>query len=182
MMQGNPMHALGESVSFGRFTNEPLSWEKWSAFSNKKYVEEAARFAQPGSVAAKAAFFEAHYKRIAAQKALALLEQESAAAKAESLEAGVDYTAAADDDDKNAVIFNSEFDGANDIKESSVAVVNGNEGKGDKNCVTFSENIDSASCSEGSGTPQMEKPLLKVIFCIFVAHFCDLFCMLRFLW
>lgn len=77
--QGNGhMEALGDSVSFGRFMNESLSWEKWSTFSHKKYVEEAESYSKPGSVAQKKAFFEAHYKRKAAQKAAA--EQESAAA------------------------------------------------------------------------------------------------------
>ncbi|KAI3670103.1 hypothetical protein L6452_41733 [Arctium lappa] len=82
---GNHVHALGDSVSFGRFTSESLAWEKWSAFSNKRYVEEAKSYAQPGSVAQKKAFFEAHYKRVAAQKAAAaaaLLEQETATATA----------------------------------------------------------------------------------------------------
>ncbi|XP_016561661.1 protein WVD2-like 7 isoform X1 [Capsicum annuum] len=73
--QGNPMHALGESISFGRFMSESLDWEKWSTFSHRRYVEEAERYAKPGSVAQKKAFFEAHYKKIAAQKAAALLEQ-----------------------------------------------------------------------------------------------------------
>lgn len=80
---GNHVHALGDSVSFGRFTSESLAWEKWSAFSHKRYVEEAKSYAQPGSVAQKKAFFEAHYKRVAAQKAAAaaaLLEQETATA------------------------------------------------------------------------------------------------------
>lgn len=74
-IQGNPVHALGESISFGRFVSESLDWEKWSTFSHKRYVEEAERYAKPGSVAQKKAFFEAHYKKIAAQKAAALLEQ-----------------------------------------------------------------------------------------------------------
>ncbi|XP_047947891.1 uncharacterized protein LOC125193963 [Salvia hispanica] len=79
--QGNHMHALGESISFGRFTADSLSWERWSTFPHKKYVEEAESYAKPGSVAQKKAFFEAHYKRIAAQRAAAaaLLEQENAA-------------------------------------------------------------------------------------------------------
>ncbi|KAL3526346.1 hypothetical protein ACH5RR_011002 [Cinchona calisaya] len=81
--QGNPMHALGESVSFGRFMSESLAWEKWSTFSHNRYVEEAERYAQPGSVAQKKAFFEAHYKRIAAKKAAALLEQANSPAAAE---------------------------------------------------------------------------------------------------
>ncbi|XP_073147119.1 uncharacterized protein [Henckelia pumila] len=63
------LQVLGDSVSFGRFMNEPLSWEKWSTFSHKKYVEEAESYSRPGSVAQKKAFFEAHYKRKAAQKA-----------------------------------------------------------------------------------------------------------------
>lgn len=77
--QENPMHAFGDSISFGRFMSESLSWEKWSTFSQKSYVEEAERYAQPGSVAEKKAFFEAHYKSIAAKKAAALLEQATAA-------------------------------------------------------------------------------------------------------
>ncbi|KAE8021400.1 hypothetical protein FH972_007294 [Carpinus fangiana] len=78
--EGNPIHALGQSISFGRFMSESLAWEKWSSFSHNRYVEEAERYARPGSVAQKKAFFEAHYKKIAAQKAAALLEQENAAA------------------------------------------------------------------------------------------------------
>ncbi|XP_017238702.1 protein WVD2-like 7 [Daucus carota subsp. sativus] len=88
--QMNPLHALGESVSFGRFmTDSSLSWEKWSAFTQNRHVEEAERYAQPGSVAEKKAFFEAHYKRIAAaKKAAALLEQENAAKNADETELG----------------------------------------------------------------------------------------------
>ncbi|XP_030544720.1 uncharacterized protein LOC115751125 isoform X2 [Rhodamnia argentea] len=74
--EGNPIHALGQSVSFGRFVSEEsLSWEKWSSFSRKRYVEEAEKYSRPGSVAEKKAFFEAHYKKLAEKKAAALLEQ-----------------------------------------------------------------------------------------------------------
>ncbi|KAK2420397.1 pentatricopeptide repeat-containing protein [Trifolium repens] len=78
----NTNHALGQSVSFGRFMTESLAWEKWSSFSHNRYVEEAERFSKPGSVAQKKAFFEAHYKKLAAQKAAAaaLLEQQNNAA------------------------------------------------------------------------------------------------------
>ena len=75
-MQGNPIQALGQSVSFGRFmSEESLSWEKWSSFSRRRYVEEAEKYSRPGSVAEKKAFFEAHYKKMAEKKAAALLEQ-----------------------------------------------------------------------------------------------------------
>jgi hypothetical protein len=60
---------LEVSVSFGRFENDSLSWEKWSAFSPNKYLDEVEKFATPGSVAEKKAYFEAHYKKIAARKA-----------------------------------------------------------------------------------------------------------------
>ncbi|CAJ1940002.1 unnamed protein product [Sphenostylis stenocarpa] len=67
--------ALHVSVSFGRFENDSLSWEKWSAFSPNKYLEEVEKCATPGSVAQKKAYFEAHYKNVAARKA-ELLAQE----------------------------------------------------------------------------------------------------------
>ncbi|XP_015579522.1 protein WVD2-like 7 isoform X1 [Ricinus communis] len=73
--EDNPIHTLGQSISFGRFMSESLAWEKWSSFSHNRYVEEAERFSRPGSVAQKKAFFEAHYKNLAARKAAALLEQ-----------------------------------------------------------------------------------------------------------
>lgn len=60
-----------ESVSFGRFATESLAWDRWSSFTNKRYVEEAAKHSQPGLVAKKKAFFEAYYKK------KALLEQEN---------------------------------------------------------------------------------------------------------
>lgn len=56
------------SVSFGRFENDALSWEKWSSFSPNKYLDEAGSLSTPGSVAQKKAYFEAHYKKIATQK------------------------------------------------------------------------------------------------------------------
>lgn len=57
--------------------SESLSWEKWSSFSQNRYIEEAHRYSRPGSVAQKKAFFEAHYKKLAAQRAAALLEQQA---------------------------------------------------------------------------------------------------------
>ncbi|KAE8716516.1 putative Formin-like protein 8 [Hibiscus syriacus] len=73
MGSSNP--ALEVSVSFGRFENDSLSWEKWSTFSPNKYLEEVEKCATPGSVAQKKAYFEEHYKKIAARKA-ELLTQE----------------------------------------------------------------------------------------------------------
>nr|XP_043639655.1 protein WVD2-like 7 [Erigeron canadensis] len=82
MVQGNHVHALGESITFGRFTSKSLDCENWLSVPQKSYVEEAKSYTQPGSVAEKKAFFDAYYKRLAAQKAAAaaLLEQEREAA------------------------------------------------------------------------------------------------------
>ncbi|XP_010551458.1 PREDICTED: protein WVD2-like 7 isoform X2 [Tarenaya hassleriana] len=66
---------LQVSVSFGRFENDSLSWEKFSAFSPNKYLEEVEKCKTPGSVAQKKAYFEAHYKKIAERKA-ELMDQE----------------------------------------------------------------------------------------------------------
>lgn len=70
------MCALGESISFGRYMSEPLAWEKWSTFSNNRYLEEAEKSSRPGSVAKMKAYFEAHYRKIDAKKQAAL-EQEN---------------------------------------------------------------------------------------------------------
>ncbi|KAJ4902518.1 protein WVD2-like 7 [Raphanus sativus] len=56
--QDNTNRALSQSVSFGRFTTENLEWGKWSSFSHNKYVDEAEKYSQPGSVAQKKAFFD----------------------------------------------------------------------------------------------------------------------------
>ncbi|XP_010514441.1 PREDICTED: uncharacterized protein LOC104790389 [Camelina sativa] len=73
--EDNTLHALSQSISFGKFMTENLEWGKWSSFSHKKYVEEAEKYSRPGSVAQKKAFFEAHYKRIAEAKKAATEEQ-----------------------------------------------------------------------------------------------------------
>ncbi|CAI9092807.1 OLC1v1028144C1 [Oldenlandia corymbosa var. corymbosa] len=68
--------SLQVSVSFGKYESDSLSWEKWSSFSPNKYLEEVEKCKTPGSVAQKKAYFEAHYKKIAAKKT-EQLEQES---------------------------------------------------------------------------------------------------------
>lgn len=60
--------------------SESLAWEKWSTFSHNRYLEEAEKFSKPGSVAQKRAYFEAHYKKKAAERAAALVEEANAAA------------------------------------------------------------------------------------------------------
>ncbi|KAK4774573.1 hypothetical protein SAY86_009508 [Trapa natans] len=88
--KSNPIDALGQSVSLGRFTSESLSWEKWSTFSQKRYVEEAERYSQPGSVAEKKAFFEARYKKMAEKKAETTLQEQTNAAAGDSTSNNMD--------------------------------------------------------------------------------------------
>ncbi|KAH9606862.1 hypothetical protein KSS87_020270 [Heliosperma pusillum] len=65
-----------QSVSFGRFELDSLCWEKWSTFPTNKYLDEVEKCSTPGSVAQKKAYFEAHYKSIAARRAELLMDQE----------------------------------------------------------------------------------------------------------
>ncbi|XP_058087292.1 protein WVD2-like 7 isoform X2 [Magnolia sinica] len=51
------------SISFGRFEEESLSWERRSSFSHNRYLEEVKKYSRPGSVIEKKAYFEAHFKR-----------------------------------------------------------------------------------------------------------------------
>ncbi|KAL9246441.1 hypothetical protein vseg_019976 [Gypsophila vaccaria] len=67
---------LQQSVSFGRFERDSLCWERWSTFPTNKYLDEVEKCSTPGSVAQKKAYFEAHYKMIAARRAELLLDQE----------------------------------------------------------------------------------------------------------
>ncbi|KAI3720384.1 hypothetical protein L6452_21300 [Arctium lappa] len=67
--EGDPLRALTTSISFGRFMTEPLDWERWSSFSHNRTLEDVQKYSRPGVVAEKKAFFEAHYKKIAAKKA-----------------------------------------------------------------------------------------------------------------
>ncbi|KAG7973735.1 hypothetical protein I3843_06G011500, partial [Carya illinoinensis] len=57
----DPLHS--GSISFGRFENEALSWERRSSFSHNRYHEEVEKCSKPGSVIEKKAYFEAHFKK-----------------------------------------------------------------------------------------------------------------------
>ncbi|XP_019165025.1 PREDICTED: protein WVD2-like 7 [Ipomoea nil] len=59
--QADSLHS--GSISFGRFKNEDLCWERRSSFSHNRYLEEVERYSKPGSVIEKKAILEAHFKR-----------------------------------------------------------------------------------------------------------------------
>ncbi|KAM6589507.1 hypothetical protein CsatA_012112 [Cannabis sativa] len=104
--EGDPCRVLGESISFGRFMSEPLAWEKWSAFTQNRYLEEVERYSKPGSVAEKKAYFEAHYKKKAAERAAALLE----AANVETTYEAVTESVVNEEKNCNVSSMDSEFE------------------------------------------------------------------------
>ncbi|XP_038996918.1 protein WVD2-like 7 isoform X2 [Hibiscus syriacus] len=165
--EGNPV--LGQSISFGRFMSESLSWDKWSTFSHNKYVEEAERYARPGSVAQKKAFFEAHYKTLAARKAAALLEQAKNSAtinatetEAQGPETGSIYECKETNsefvkiENRNMGILAASVDEPQVLLENNMK----NQSFEKSEVVCKAEIIDNKELELSEGT-QMEKPLLK---------------------
>ncbi|KAF5746507.1 hypothetical protein HS088_TW06G00678 [Tripterygium wilfordii] len=128
--------ALTESISFGRFMSESLAWEKWSTFSQNRYLEEVEKFSKPGSVAQKKAYFEAHYKKKAAMREAALLEKENTApdripeseiAETCSHSSVVDYLAAAKShldvkEQEESEVFNNEMHHSADLNACSSSI------------------------------------------------------------
>ncbi|CAN4121692.1 unnamed protein product [Withania somnifera] len=51
------------SISFGRFENESLCWERRSSFTHNWYLEEVEKYSKPGSVTEKKAYFEERFRR-----------------------------------------------------------------------------------------------------------------------
>ncbi|EHA8586412.1 putative protein WVD2-like 7 [Cocos nucifera] len=74
----NLASALGGSISFGKYLSESLDWGKWSSFSHNRYLEDVEKYSKPGSVAQKKAYFEAHYRNMAARKSVSVLDHENA--------------------------------------------------------------------------------------------------------
>ncbi|KAG9139260.1 hypothetical protein Leryth_011269 [Lithospermum erythrorhizon] len=71
--QADPLHS--GSISFGRFENESLCWERRSSFSHNRYLEDAEKYSRPGSVNEKKAYFEAHFRRRALMKQASSVSQ-----------------------------------------------------------------------------------------------------------
>lgn len=184
--------------------SESLAWEKWSTFSHNRYVEEAERYSRPGSVAQKKAFFEAHYKKIAAQKAAALLEQANAASNNETAEKVTNNISTHDSeiaipnsndfiDQQNVV--DTPYTAAHSVFKDNEYGSNAENGQSESRFVDkadlvsekhfFVDNsleveqsnqlrdVDNRSLTETEvvGSPQMERPLLRVPHLIYVHEF-----------
>ncbi|PHT29137.1 hypothetical protein CQW23_31256 [Capsicum baccatum] len=51
------------SISFGRFENEALCWERRSSFTHNRYLKEVEKYYKTGSVTKKKAYFEELFRR-----------------------------------------------------------------------------------------------------------------------
>ncbi|XP_054803195.1 protein WVD2-like 7 isoform X2 [Prosopis cineraria] len=167
--QSNPIHSLGQSISFGRFMSESLSWEKWSSFSHNRYVEEAERYSRPGSVAQKKAFFEAHYKKLAAQRAAALLDQQanSAASNNDNSQTTTPNVKLVVDEKTGFKILNSQPDTLGSNRDPSVSETENQPSVGKSEKVELQSQLQNVACKRGvreklSETPPVTAPeLLK---------------------
>ncbi|GMN42658.1 hypothetical protein TIFTF001_011870 [Ficus carica] len=164
--EGNPIHALGQSISFGRFMSESLAWEKWSTFSHNRYVEEAERFSRPGSVAQKKAFFEAHYKNLAARKAAALLEQANVASSGSASDQSSDENPVPDSDspvsNSEAVVVGEQVTVGSSVVDQANIGVDSNDAKTDDSQQTVSvdqnvKKVEFSSQKEVKDTDLNEK-------------------------
>lgn len=115
---------LEVSVSFGKFGNDSLSWEKFSSFSPNKYLEEVEKCATPGSVAQKKAYFESHYKKIAERRADIIMEQEKQLERNASFWSSVQYRGDTNSENYGSMMIESSgcngFSGESTLEEDNL--------------------------------------------------------------
>ncbi|KAF3622764.1 putative auxin efflux carrier component 3-like [Capsicum annuum] len=99
------------SISFGRFENEALCWERRSSFTHNKYLEEVEKCSKPGSVTEKKAYFEERFRR------RALLSQSSS-----DCQNGADSQASYDGPENTD--YEGDFEHVNEIGHSTRFVEN----------------------------------------------------------
>ncbi|MBA0788133.1 hypothetical protein Gotri_027385, partial [Gossypium trilobum] len=63
------------SISFGRYADDSIAWEKRSVFTYNRCEEELQKFQAPGFVAQKTAYFNEFYKRVGVVEALPAHQQ-----------------------------------------------------------------------------------------------------------
>ncbi|PHT61125.1 hypothetical protein T459_35026 [Capsicum annuum] len=99
------------SISFGRFENEALCWERRSSFTQNRYLEEVEKCIKPGSVTEKRAYFEELFRR------RALLSQSSS-----DCQDGADSQA--NNDGSENTDYEGDFEHVNEIGHSACFVEN----------------------------------------------------------
>ncbi|CAL9248629.1 unnamed protein product [Arabidopsis halleri] len=159
-----PNRVLTESVSFGRFANETLAWERWSAFTQNRYLEEVERFTKPGSVAQKKAFFEAHFKNRASGRV-------TQAKKIEEVKTGDEIVCEIPkdilvDSEVTLVVSNGEVDETTDVKTGEVenlksVVVLEDNGLDEENSTSLSKERPP-SCSGSKISSSKLKPSVVI--------------------
>ncbi|CAN4124054.1 unnamed protein product [Withania somnifera] len=100
------------SISFGRFENESLCWERRSSFTHNRYLEEVEKYSKPGSVTEKKAYFEERFRR------RALLSQSSS-----EWQNGTESQASENDGPENTG-YEGDFEHVNEIGHSAHFVAN----------------------------------------------------------
>lgn len=155
VLQAGSRRFLTESVSFGRFASESLQWEKWSAFTQNRYLEEIERFTKPGSVAQKKAFFEAHFKNRASGRATKTNMEEVCVKSSDEIVREVRKDKLVDSEvplvENNGMIIKEEVSSA-DVESVAPSVSVIDETTGVQNGEvkdTSVENIDSVAVPEG---------------------------------
>ncbi|KAM3203846.1 hypothetical protein P3L10_031472 [Capsicum annuum] len=99
------------SISFGRFENEALCWERRSSFTHNRYLEEVEKYFKPGSVTEKKAYFEELFRR------RALLSQSSS-----DCQDGADSQASNDGSENTD--YEGDFEHVNEIGHSACFIEN----------------------------------------------------------
>ncbi|KAG7563563.1 TPX2 C-terminal [Arabidopsis suecica] len=154
-----PNRVLTESVSFGRFANETLAWERWSAFTQNRYLEEVERFTKPGSVAQKKAFFEAHFKNRASGRV-------TQAKKIEEVKTGDEIVCEVPkdilvDSEVTLVVSNGEVDETTDVKTDEVENLKSVVVLDEENSTSLSEERPP-SCSESKVSSSKLEPSVVI--------------------
>ncbi|KAM3379818.1 hypothetical protein P3S68_012232 [Capsicum galapagoense] len=99
------------SISFSRFENNALCWERRSSFTHNRYLEEVEKYFKPGSVTEKKTYFEELFRR------RALLSQSSS-----DCQDGADSQASNDGSENTD--YEGDFEHVNEIGHSACFVEN----------------------------------------------------------
>ena len=148
--QGDPIRALGESISCWSFISESLAWEKWSAFSHNRYVEEAKKFFRRKAVE----------KAAAAEKASALIQEaNSSSALIQEANSSSSRTSNAETQDENHTNSSIEIKSKSD---GNLAIIE--QLDQDAKSVIVDNNLDTVEVPENIAVPKEERMPDQVFF------------------
>lgn len=140
------------SISFGRFAEESLAWEKWSVFSPNRHQEELEKFKAPGLVAQKKAYFEEYYKKVRALKALQAEQQGTTQSNVLQDEQTINFSA---ENSRHDTLSKEDFKTSN-VHDSQFLDIECGESTDDKSQEITDQQKDS--CDNHNGEVSMKKP------------------------